>query len=145
MSNQVVKISFDVEPTGQALPLRVILDNQIVWENVVDQKHQLEINCDNSTEYTEHVIQFVLQGKDSSHTKIDDQGNIVEDSSLKFSNFFADELELTQLVVNLATYQHNFNGNGPETADRFYGVMGCNGTITLNFTTPFYLWMLENI
>jgi len=47
--------------------------------------------------------------------------------------------------VKLAQYQHDFNGTGNPTIDKFYGEMGCNGTVSLKFTTPIYLWLLENM
>jgi hypothetical protein len=55
-----------------------------------------------------------------------------------------DEILLAQIFVDKATYTHNFNGTGEETQEKFYGELGCNGTISLKFTTPIYLWILEN-
>jgi hypothetical protein len=55
-----------------------------------------------------------------------------------------DEILLGQIFINNAVYTHNCNGTAPETQNTFYGKMGCNGTVELKFTTPVYLWMLEN-
>ena len=37
------------------------------------------------------------------------------------------------------------NGTQPEIADNFFGIAGCNGTISFRFSTPIYLWLLENM
>jgi hypothetical protein len=56
-----------------------------------------------------------------------------------------DEIDCIQIVQNLAVYRHNLNGNGPEIEDQFFGDLGCNGSVELKFTTPVYLWLLENM
>jgi hypothetical protein len=56
-----------------------------------------------------------------------------------------DGIDCQYLTTNLAEYQHDFNGTGDPTIDKFYGEMGCNGTVSLKFTTPIYLWLLENL
>ena len=42
-------------------------------------------------------------------------------------------------------YRHDYNGTTDPFDDEFYGEMGCNGTVSLKFTTPIYLWLLENL
>jgi len=49
------------------------------------------------------------------------------------------------MFTELATYTHDFNGTKELTQEKFYGVMGCNGTVSLKFATPIYLWLLENM
>jgi hypothetical protein len=38
-----------------------------------------------------------------------------------------------------------FNGTSEVTEDKFYSELGCNGTVSLKFTTPMYLWLLEHM
>jgi hypothetical protein len=61
------------------------------------------------------------------------------------SNIQFDGIDCQYLTTTLAQYQHDFNGTGNPTIDKFYGEMGCNGTVSLKFTTPIYLWLLENM
>jgi hypothetical protein len=45
-----------------------------------------------------------------------------------------------------AEYHHDCNGTAQQVIlDKFYREMGCNGTVSLKFTTPVYLWLLENM
>ena len=93
----------------------------------------------------DHELRLVLTGKTEEHTKIDEQGAIVSDATLAISNLAFDEIKLGHMVTRLATYSHDFNGTKQLVQDKFYGVMGCNGTASLKFTTPIYLWLLENM
>ena len=92
-----------------------------------------------------HELRFVLKGKMSGHTKIDDQGNIVKDATLQLSNITIDGIDITQLFQEKSVYTHDFNGSQPEIQDKFYGTAGCNGVISFQFTTPIYLWLLEHM
>jgi hypothetical protein len=85
-----------------------------------------------------------MANKMTDHTQVDSNGNIVADSRLTVSDLEFDEILLDQLFFDLATYTHSTNGLSPETQNKFYGEMGCNGTVELKFTTPVYLWLLEN-
>ena len=93
----------------------------------------------------EHTLEIILKNKKEMHTKIDADGNIVSDAVLTVSDLAFDEIKLGHMVTKLATYIHNFNGTKELTQEQFYGEIGCNGTVSLGFTTPIYLWLLENM
>jgi hypothetical protein len=124
------------------LTLRVILNDQVI----LDQQHVTETI---PFEYwipdtdQEHTLIFEMSGKTQQHTVVDDAGEIVKDALLKLTNFSIDEIDL----INLKTfkYNHDFNGTGEKTTDPFYGHMGCNGQVIVQFSTPIYLWLLENM
>jgi hypothetical protein len=103
-----------------------------------------EISVEISDDDAEHELKFVLKNKTPEHTTVDEQGVIVSDARLSITDLAFDEILLAQIVVDNAMYTHNFNGSGLETQDKFYGEMGCNGTVSLKFSTPMYLWLLEN-
>jgi hypothetical protein len=94
----------------------------------------------------EWKLDLVVSGKDDSHTTIDENGNVSQSTELMFSNFEIDTVSLDPIIlVNSLPYTHNFNGTSETVTEKFYDTAGCNGTITLEFTTPFYLWLLENM
>jgi hypothetical protein len=86
-----------------------------------------------------------MKHKQAAHTQLDEQGNIVQDAVLTLSDLEFDRLNVMQIVAEQSNYSHNFNGSQPDGIHRFYGDMGCNGTVSLKFTTPVYLWLLENM
>jgi hypothetical protein len=103
-----------------------------------------EISVEISDDDAEHELKFVLKNKTPEHTKVNEQGVIVSDARLSITDLAFDEILLAQIIVNKSTYTHNFNGSGLETQEKFYSEMGCNGTVSLKFSTPMYLWLLEN-
>jgi len=93
----------------------------------------------------DHELIFVLKHKTDQHTQIDENNKIVSDATLTVTELAFDEIKLGHMVTKLAVYTHDFNGTGTPTQDKFYGEMGCNGTVSLKFSTPIYLWLLENM
>jgi len=124
--------------------MEIWIDDQKLFDQAhVQSSHQ--ISTDLLDDEGEHELRLVLKNKLSEHTQVDVDNNIVSDARISVSNIEFDGIALNQLVPVLAKYQHNFNGSGEPIVDEFYGELGCNGTVTLKFTTPIYLWLLENI
>jgi hypothetical protein len=90
-----------------------------------------------------HVLKLVLKGKQPIHTTVDSAGNIVSDALLMINDLSFDGIILDTIFNEHSVYCHNFNDTQPTTNDKFFGSMGCNGTVFLEFTTPIYLWLLE--
>jgi len=143
---ETVKISFDIETSDAECPLgvEVWLDDAVLLSN----KHvheKISFSHDISDDDGEHELRIVISGKTSDHTRVDEAGNIIKDATLQISNVVIDDLDVNQLFLEKCVYKHNFNGTQPEITDTFHGVAGCNGTIGFEFTTPIYLWLLENM
>ena len=141
-----VKIAFDIASTSLACPFNVEVwvdqSKLLALDNVGDCVHfEHELSDDDG----EHELRIVLQGKLPEHTKIDEAGNIVKDATLQISNVVIDDIDVNQLFLEKCVYTHNFNGTRPEITDTFFGIAGCNGTISFSFSTPIYLWLLENM
>jgi hypothetical protein len=86
-----------------------------------------------------------MKNKTTEHTQIDADGNILTDSCICIENLSFDQIALGQMFIDQAVYEHDFNGTADAIKDKFFGIMGCNGTVTLSFTCPIYLWLLENM
>ena len=93
----------------------------------------------------EHELRLVLKNKTAEHTQVDEQGNIITDARLLITDVAFDEIRLGHMFFEQAVYTHDFNGTGKATVDTFYGELGCNGTVSLKFATPMYLWLLEHM
>ena len=140
-------IEFDISTTDAAAKLGVQ-----IWVNdfcVYQHKHVTETyhfchNVNDEEEIT-HRLHIVMTGKTSEHTQLDQSGNIVKDAMLGINNITMDENDIDNIFYKIATYQHNLNGTGPECTEKFFGHMGCNGTVAFEFTTPGYQWLLENM
>lgn len=94
----------------------------------------------------EWKLELVVSGKTDVHTTLDSEFNIVSSTELVFSNFEIDNVDINSIILAKSLpYVHNFNNADKTVTDKFYDTAGCNGTIALEFTTPFYLWLLENM
>jgi hypothetical protein len=93
----------------------------------------------------QHTFQWRLKNKLPTHTEIDNNGVIIRDAILSISNILFDEIDCSKIVTSIATYTHDCNGFSEIVVDKFYGDIGCNGTVELKFTTPIYLWLLDSM
>jgi hypothetical protein len=136
-------LSFDIASTDTSSPLALAIwiDDQCVFQtpHVREPIHYEQIFNDDDGE---HELKIVMSGKTQNHTTIDDHGNIVKDAVLSVA-FSVDNVNFDELFQKQVVYTHNFNGTQPDIADTFYGLMGCNGTLSLKFTTPLFLWVLD--
>ena len=141
-----IKFNCVVSSNNLAVPLgmEIWLDDQKLFDrDHVDHAYPVEYDIADSD--SDHELRFVLKNKQSDHTQVDPDGNILSDATVMVSDIRFDDIDCQYLTVKLAEYQHDFNGNGNPTIDKFYGEMGCNGTVSLKFSTPIYLWLLENM
>lgn len=138
------QLTFTVESTDPTsnLNLQVKLNQETVFNGIVTDPVLIAIIPDTDEGASKLTIE--LSGKTAADTQIDSNGNIIKDAVLKCSNFTIDDINIDSLMTELSTYTHDFNGTAEETVSKFYGIMGCNGTVHLQFTTPIYLWLLEN-
>ena len=146
MTTETIAFTCQVQATNNtlALGLRVILDQVTIFENA-NVTENIQIQHEMSDADGEHELTFELFGKLPEHTKITDTGEILSDAMLEINNITLDEINIDQIFQSLAIYRHDFNGTQAPADDKFYGSIGCNGTVTLKFTTPIYLWLLENM
>lgn len=98
-----------------------------------------------SEDEEQHQFRIVFKNKQDHHTAVDAQGNILSDTIIDVKNICFDDINVDIMMYDLAKYQHNTNGTGELSDHKFYGHLGCNGTVTLDFYMPFYLWLLENM
>jgi hypothetical protein len=143
---ETVRISFDVETSDAECPLCMEIwldDTMLLTNNHVQEK--ISFSHDISDDDGEHELRVVITGKTSDHTRVDEAGNIIKDATLQISNVVIDELDVNQLFLDKCVYTHDFNGTQAEIQDTFHGIAGCNGIISLKFSTPIYLWLLENM
>lgn len=144
-----VKLTFDLSASqdNSGIEIFVQLDQappQCIKVGTMAQQVSLVIDDDQETE---HELRIVMAGKTAQHTKLDSNGNIIEDVMVFVNSetCMLDDINIATLFWDLSTYHHNHNGTTDYANHKFYGAMGCNGTVTLKFSTPVYLWLLEHL
>lgn len=139
-----ISCTLDTTDPEAALGFEAWVDDQKFFDTDHVQAQQ-QVVVEIADDDGEHELRFVLKNKTSDHTQIDEAGNIVADARLIITDLSFDEIQLGHMVTEHAVYTHDFNGTGQPTQDKFYGEMGCNGTVSLKFSTPIYLWLLEHM
>jgi hypothetical protein len=140
------KISAEILSSDNSVPLgmTISIDGKTVWHSghitdVATWQHEVD-DAPGS-----HQMTFEMFGKLPDHTDVDEQGNIVRDAMLTVRNIKLDDIDISQIMTDKAKYHHDFNGSQALLEDKFFGDLGCNGQVVLEFTTPLYLWLLENM
>ena len=143
---ETIKLSLDVSNRSQHhnLGIELWIDKEKFFDNNIGPGSHHIIHEFEATD-GEHMLKIVLKNKNTEHTKLDESGNIIEDALININNITIDEINITQLVYQLAQYVHDGNGHETIAVHPFYGDMGCNGRVQLSFANPVYLWLLENM
>lgn len=141
------QFKFDLDSTNYSAPLgfRCLLNNtEVCAVNHVKSAQSVQIEIPDTEDEITNYLAFELSGKTFDDTKVDDQGQILADSLLLLSNFTIDDIRVDYPLQINTVYYHDFNGSQPTTESKFYGPMGCNGQAIFKFTTPIFLWLLDN-
>lgn len=133
------------DPTA-ALGIEIHWNDQTIYQNSqVVEPVTFEFEIADSEQEAANCFKFILSGKLPQHTKINSQGQIISDAVLFLSDIKFDGIEIDHVVHLNSVYHHNFNGNSDWSDQGFFGILGCNGTVTFKYYTPLYLWLLPII
>ena len=141
-----ITVSFDLTSSdyAAALGFEVLLDDVLLF-SIDHVTEPMPVSLEILDDEAEHEFKFVMKNKTLEHTVVDADGNITVDAMLSIANIALDDIKLGHLLTEHSVYYHSFNGSQDPIEDKFFGDMGCNGHVSLRFTTPMYLWLLENM
>jgi hypothetical protein len=118
----------------------VLVDKADVVTNT-DEVFYIEFDCD-ITDGT-NILKIRLENKDWTDTiQNDNKTEILKDMLLGIKSVEIDEIGLGELVWKTSVFTGDDSSRPVLTkcVD-----LGWNGTWALEFTSPFYIWLLENI
>lgn len=141
---ETITVTFELDSNNYTVPLGfsvVYRDQVLVNIDHVESKHAIKFDLDFVN--GDHELQFIMKNKTIDDTVVDDSGNIVTDACLTITDVYIDNINFSNILYENSIYQHDFNGSQDKVEDEFYGTMGCNGTVTVAFSSPFYIWLLE--
>jgi hypothetical protein len=94
-----------------------------------------------------HELSIRLENKESSDTILKNS-EIVKDMLLNIDDIEIDNVSLSYLIWTKSTYYpdqpQEFNGSIVNSLSNCVN-LGWNGTYKIQFNSPFYIWLLENI
>lgn len=138
-------LAFCVAATGPDLRLVVRLDDTVIYDSYPTEKPELISHEFADSDDQTHSLVFEMRGKKPTHTQVSPSGEILTDRVIQISEVAFDDIALGQMFLEQCQYHHNANDSAEPMIDSFYGTMGCNGRVEMHFTTPIYLWLLENM
>ena len=144
MDKITVKFDLTSSDYAAALGFDVLLDDKVLL-SIEHVKEATPVSVEIDDDEGKHEFKFVMKNKTQEHPVVDENSNIIKDAMLSIANVTFDEIKLGHMFVEQSVYHHSFNGSQAPVEDKFFGDMGCNGYVSLQFTTPIYLWLLENI
>lgn len=141
-----ISVTFDLTSSDYtaALGFDVILDDKVLL-SIDHVTESTPVSLEIADNEGEHEFKFVMKNKTQEHTVVDEAGDITKDAMLSIANLTFDDIKLGHTFIEKCVYHHDFNRSQPPVEDKFFGDMGCNGHVSLRFTTPIYLWLLENM
>jgi hypothetical protein len=115
--------------------------------DVIEFEHEL-------TEGENYGLIIKRSGKGKSQTVVNQKGDILKDQLLHIKSIEIDEIDIGSLVYE-GVYTPDYpepwasqqRESGQELRESFKNVtkMGHNGTWSFKFTSPWYMWLLENL
>jgi len=141
-----IELDFSANTDCQDIVLEVYVDQHKIFHSTAQTQVQTVV-YDLDEDPARHELKLIMTGKNRRHTQLDSQGNITTDIFFSINRLEFEELDMREVFCagRLSTHRHSFNSTQPEFDDEFYGDIGCNGTVTMPFETPIYLWLSKNI
>tara|TARA_B100000809_G_scaffold241932_1_gene265580 strand:- start:88 stop:513 length:426 start_codon:yes stop_codon:yes gene_type:complete len=124
----------------KAPQVKVDINNDVIWKGIVNQNspnNARVIEFEKEIPDDEEIkLNIILEDKTDDQTVIED-GKTIKDQLLHIKNIEIDDIDIEDLIWE-ATYTPK-----NKTPQKRTTCLGINGTWTLKFKSPFYLWLLE--
>jgi hypothetical protein len=138
-----LEIDFLANKDCADIVLEVYCDNKKISEYPAQAVKQT-IGIELAENPADHVLSLVMRGKNRTHTRVDNLGQIIDDVYIVIDRLEFEELDMREIFCQgQLCYTHSFNQDQPAILDEFYGFIGCNGTVDIKFSTPIFLWLNE--
>jgi hypothetical protein len=123
------------------------LDNNVIIQTEISSEAPQTHKFTHTIDEGEHILRINLANKTDSDTLIVD-GNVDKDMLLNIDDITIDNISLGQLLWSESTFildkPHEYQGKEITQLDNCVN-LGWNGSYTLKFTCPFYIWLLEKL
>jgi hypothetical protein len=136
------KAVIDSEYFNNPPHLRIHLEEDTLFDGPITETITIEKDLIVEDDNTYH-LNFTLHDK-SKHDTIVEDSNILKDTTIKINLIELDDIDITSMLpINKDSFYYKHQRS--DEKHTFYDTMGVNGTATIEITTPFYVWLLENL
>ena len=144
------KLSFVVTLSGTFWDRRpqfsIWLDDHVVTQSEIVSSAEQSITFEHTVDEGPHTLKIRLENKTTADT-VTENGEVVKDMLLNIDDVTIDDISLGNLLWS-AEYvldkKQTYKGQEIDHLDGCVN-LGWNGTYTIKFTSPFYIWLLEKL
>ena len=147
---QEEKLSFVVTLSGTFWDRRpqfsIWLDDHVVAQSEIASPAQQTVNFERNVLEGDHILKIRLENKTDADT-ITENDAVIKDMLLNIDDITIDDISLGNLLWSaeyILDKKQSFKGQEIDHLDGCVN-LGWNGTYTLKFSSPFYLWLLEKL
>jgi hypothetical protein len=144
------KLSFVISLSGTFWEKRpqfsIWLDGHQVIASEIASTAIQTITFDRNIDEGSHSLSIRLENKTNQDTVVEN-GQVIKDMLLNIDDIIIDDISLGNLLWSaeyVLDHPHEYKGQVIDHLDNCVN-LGWNGTYILNFTSPFYIWLLEKL
>jgi len=144
------KLSFVVARSGTFWDRRpqfsVWLDDHAVIQSEIVSAAQQPVAFEHTVDGGPHTLKIRSENKIDADTVIEN-GEVVKDMLLNIDDITIDDISLGNLLWSAEYVLDKKQTYNSQEIDHLDGCvnLGWNGTYTLKFASPFYIWLLEKL
>ena len=143
-------LNFKISLTGTFWDRRpqfsVWLDDHVVTQSEITSSAEQIVSFERRLDEGPHTLKIRLENKTTADTIIENS-DVVKDMLLNIDDITIDDISLGNLLWSaeyILDKKQTYKGQEIEHLDGCVN-LGWNGTYTLKFTSPFYIWLLEKL
>jgi hypothetical protein len=133
---------------NNAPKVSISLNHQQVFDQSIVEDTDIAFTTDLEDD-SQHELHIMLYGKTEDDTNIATNGEIFEDTLVFINDIKFEDISIFKVLESKECkewyYEHDCNGLEEFEKYPVRDTMGCNGSVVIKFTTPMYLWLLENM
>ena len=147
---QEENLNFSIRLTGTFWDRRpqfsVWLDDHVVIQSEIAGAAEQIVSFERRVNEGAHELKIRLENKTTSDTVVEN-GEVVKDMLLNINDITIDDISLGNLLWSAEYILDRPQLYKGQEIDHLDGCvnLGWNGTYTLKFTSPFYIWLLEKL
>ena len=147
---QEENLNFSISLTGTFWDRRpqfsVWLDDHVVIQSEIAGAAEQIVSFERRVNEGAHELKIRLENKTTSDTVVEN-GEVVKDMLLNINDITIDDISLGNLLWSAEYILDRPQLYKGQEIDHLDGCvnLGWNGTYTLKFTSPFYIWLLEKL
>jgi hypothetical protein len=143
-------LNFKISLTGTFWDRRpqcsVWLDDHVVTQSEITRSAEQIVSFERRLDEGPHTLKIRLENKTTADTIIENS-DVVKDMLLNIDDITIDDISLGNLLWSaeyILDKKQTYKGQEIDHLDGCVN-LGWNGTYTLKFTSPFYIWLLEKL